>query len=221
MSSTEVFGVPEKMIVFLHGVGGSPFTWDAQTGALPPGTQASAPWLRGLRPGASGQAQRFDLGDAAAEVATALQFDGPATLVGHALGARVALRAAVDHPDLVERLVLVAPPPVPGRFAGRIQRSVLRRAPANRLPGAGMTRQRWLEVVDALTHPEDPDVLRRVEVPTLLVAGERDRLGSAEVSRLVHLLPQARAEVVPGAGPHVMSDAPQAFNELLRDVVAT
>jgi pimeloyl-ACP methyl ester carboxylesterase len=37
--------------------------------------------------------------------------DGPAALVGCSLGGRVALELAVDRPDLVERLILIAPGP--------------------------------------------------------------------------------------------------------------
>jgi len=44
---------------------------------------------------------------------------GPALVVGHSLGASVALRLALDHPHLVNALVLVAPAanPYPGRPA--------------------------------------------------------------------------------------------------------
>lgn len=43
--------------------------------------------------------------------------DGPAIIVGHSLGAAVALRLALDHPNLVRGLVLIAPAcnPYPGK----------------------------------------------------------------------------------------------------------
>lgn len=45
--------------------------------------------------------------------------DGPALVVGHSLGAAVALRLALDHPHLVSGLVLIAPAcnPYPGKPA--------------------------------------------------------------------------------------------------------
>ncbi|MFZ1411994.1 MAG: hypothetical protein WAS07_11090, partial [Micropruina sp.] len=51
-----------SLLVFLHGLGGSPQTWQSQVAALPPGMKAAAPWVDGFRPGAQAP---FDLGRAA------------------------------------------------------------------------------------------------------------------------------------------------------------
>lgn len=42
------------------------------------------------------------------------------TIVGHSFGARVALRFSIDHPDKVERLVLIAPVMTVDSFIGKL-----------------------------------------------------------------------------------------------------
>lgn len=44
----------------------------------------------------------------------AAQLDGPAAVVGCSFGGRIALELALDRPDLVQRLVLIGAPPLPG-----------------------------------------------------------------------------------------------------------
>ncbi|MEL4357893.1 MULTISPECIES: alpha/beta fold hydrolase [unclassified Luteococcus] len=51
----------------------------------------------------------------AAAVAELLrELDGPVCLVGHSMGGKVAMRTALDHPDLVERLMVVDISPAAG-----------------------------------------------------------------------------------------------------------
>src|SRR5262245_30681404 len=67
------------------------------------GYRVVAPDLRGFgdRPlGAGPYSHRRDVEAA---------LDGPAAVVGNSLGGRVALELALDRPDLVQRLVLIAP----------------------------------------------------------------------------------------------------------------
>ncbi|WP_168581673.1 alpha/beta fold hydrolase [Gephyromycinifex aptenodytis] len=130
-------------VVFLHGLGGSPLSWEAQTAALPANLQANAPWLHGLRPGRSGQNETFTLEAAARQVATTVEFDqgGHAALVGHSLGALVALRCALDRPELVDRLVLLGATADPPRSAMWLQSLLIRLLP--KTGSAGWTKNAY------------------------------------------------------------------------------
>ena len=73
------------------------------------GYLAVAPEPRGIN-GSTGELDGLTMFDLAADVAAVISgLDiGPATIVGHAFGNRVARMTATEHPDLVESLVLLA-----------------------------------------------------------------------------------------------------------------
>src|SRR5262245_60758162 len=78
--------------------------WAPQAGVLEEaGYRVLAPDLRGFGDRRLEPAPFSHVRDAEALL------DGPAAVVGNSLGGRVALELAVHRPDLVERLVLIAP----------------------------------------------------------------------------------------------------------------
>lgn len=101
----------EPRVVLLHGLGASAAFWRPVARALADGrAQVMVPDLLGfassLRLGT-----HFHLDDQAAAVVRLLDrhAGGPVVLCGHSYGAAVAVAVAGDRPDLVRRLVLVAP----------------------------------------------------------------------------------------------------------------
>jgi pimeloyl-ACP methyl ester carboxylesterase len=151
-----------------------------------------------------------------------LQLDEPAVVVGHSLGGLLAAQLAAARPELVRALVLVAPVgaprPVTGYAAGLL--GALRLAPPSLLLTVGADALRWglpalARGAWAATHTV---FAGRIEAPTLLVWGARDRLvppALAESWRSA--IPDARLEVVAGAGHVPMLETPERFNELLHD----
>ena len=100
--------------LFLHGFTGSSADWEPFLPALE--TVATCVAVDLLGHGGSDVAAdpaRHALERQAADLADLLRDLGavPATVVGYSLGARVALRLAVDRPDVVRSLVLLSPSP--------------------------------------------------------------------------------------------------------------
>lgn len=207
---------PARFLMFVHGLGGSPLTWENQVSKLPADLPAHAPWLRGLRPGGT---ESFDVQAAAGDLLMALQLEGvgQAALVGHELGALVALQAAAQAPDVVSHLVLISGQAPPTKAALRAQRFALSFVSRRRLADAGLSKERLREalgsggMLDGLADPAD------VVAPTLVVAGSRDRAGMRGAQALAAGIPDARLEVVEGAGAAPMAQAPQEVNRLVYD----
>ena len=94
-------------VLLLHGQPGAARDWDRVIAVL--GDRASAIAID--RPGWDGASRAKDLAGnarAAIDALDAASVDR-ATIVGHSFGGAVACRLAVDHPDRVTGLVLVAP----------------------------------------------------------------------------------------------------------------
>lgn len=113
-------------------------------------------------------------------------------LVGSSFGGLVAAWASVVHPQLCDRLALIAP-----AFG-----FVARHAPSMRI------RSEWVDVtlsraiLDEAPARRDEDLARRLAAPTLILHGERDDAVPIEASRaFARLRPETRLVEVPG-GDH-------------------
>jgi 2-succinyl-6-hydroxy-2,4-cyclohexadiene-1-carboxylate synthase len=106
MGSEEV-GSPSarEALVLLHGFAGTGGAWDDVIGALGPARyRPIAPDLRGH--GSAGRARPISFAACASDVLDAAP--GRFALAGYSLGGRVALHVALEAPERVTRLVLVA-----------------------------------------------------------------------------------------------------------------
>lgn len=151
---------------------------------------------------------------------------GPVVLIGHSMGTQVATEVAVRHPETVSRLVLVAPTVDRHhrRAASQLARlavDLLGENPKVLLLGAreylraGPHLRR--KVTAMLTHrPED--VYPRVEAPTLLIRGMRDRVCPPRwCDEVAAAIPDARSTGIPGHGHETLiRDAGPAAAEILR-----
>ena len=148
-----------------------------------------------------------------------------AHLVGHSMGGYFCLRLAASRPEAVRRLVLVAPAGVPtGRsmlghlgpllgaaryatpsFLPILVRDALRTGPATL----------WRAASDLLAEDVRED-LRRIEVPTLLIWGQRDTLVPPAAGDLLRKeIPGCRLLVLEGASHVPMFDRPEEFDAAL------
>lgn len=181
----------------------------------------------------------LDLWASAAHLA---EHGGTGTYVGYSMGGRIALHAALVHPERVERLVLI------GATAGidddteRAERRRADQALADRIERIGTQAfvDEWLtnplfagltadtaQRADRLrntarglaaslratgTGTQTPlwNRLGEIEVPVLVLVGERDAKFTALGERLVAGLPHARLAVIPGAGHSVHLEQPTA-----------
>ena len=158
-------------------------------------------------------------------------------VVGFSLGAWLAMEIAVLRPGLIRCMMLVAPAGVrlPELPYGEIfvddldrLRSLLFADPASRAVAEAIPTSledprmlNWLRSSTAtarvgwnpyLHNPRLPDHLHRIEVPVLLVWGDRDRvIPPSYAGYYVEQLPRARAITLPGVGHMVPFEAPEPF----------
>lgn len=200
----------------IHGSIGGPAAWVGQEGAF---AGAAAIALPGHPMGVA----FTDREDAVAYlVGLIAQVPAPRVLVGHELGAALALEVALDHPDLVAGVVVsglgIDPPRVADADADALIAACLREDDSD----AAATLRREM---DATTDDSrgrtamlaaDLTYHRRLgalEVPVLVIAGDDDpRVPLSQTHALADALPVRCGVTIEGARHLPMADAADAFN---------
>jgi pimeloyl-ACP methyl ester carboxylesterase len=143
------------------------------------------------------------------------------SIVGHSRGATIAIKLAADHPDLVDKLVLVdaagIKPKRTWRYRRRVATAKLAKHASRLLGGAG---RRWRERVIERNASEDykaagemrptlvrlvnediTELLPSIKASTLLVWGDRDDATPlSDGQTMERLIPDAGLVVFEGAG---------------------
>ncbi len=174
--------------------------------------------------------------------------DTPLFLLGHSLGATIALRYALGHQDKLDGLILsgalavIDPPPAPVRLAARALSATIPWMPALSVDPATVSRDA-AEVeayrTDPLVHHGKlpirtvaeiaaateafPGQVGSLTLPLLLVHGSEDRLVSVQGSRMVYERASSEdkmLEIYDGLFHEVLNELPEDRARVLADIVA-
>lgn len=170
---------------------------------------------------------------------------GPARYVGYSMGGRLCVQLALDRPAAVERLVLVSASPGIEDGAARAARRDADERLAQEIErdGADAFLERWIvqplfaslprdvarahrvHDVAVLTHqlralgqgaqPSSWDRLGELGMPVLLIVGEHDEKYVEIAHRMAERIPNARIEIVAGAGHACHLEQPERIAHVL------
>lgn len=223
-------------VVMLHGlINGSLATWYSAFAA--PLAQQRRVLLYDLRGHGSSSlpADGFDLETQADDLTAVLtHYDAdrrPIDVVGHSMGALIALHFALRAPQRVRRLVLVDAPMAARENVDAELRAITTPEALTayidaRMPGStGRRRERLLSRLsalffestllrDLLSMDAEPEAaLRSIQVPTLLVYGRTSNCLAAG-QQLAQLLPQTELHLL-DCGHYIPEEAPAALRDCL------
>lgn len=229
-------GTGNPALVFLHYWGGSSRTWDGVASRLASQVRCVAIDHRGWgESDAPSDGYRIkDFADDAMAVIESLQL-GNFVLVGHSMGGKAAQLIASRRPRGLQGLVLVAPSPPSSTDVGDAQRNDMLHAyespesvafvrdhiltyrslpddlkqqvVEDSLRGAPQAKIAWPTVALLDDHAADAS---RIEVRTLVIAGDQDKVDTVETLRreVLARIPQGRMEVLEGVGHLSPLEAP-------------
>lgn len=163
------------------------------------------------------------------------------TLVGFSLGGMAALLFTLQHPTNVAKLVLVGTTAkmamsiyilyalsyiLPYRTFARIVSRIKIYKPSQEIIKDNMSRAmkvpKYVAYVCMAEFTRNYDIRNRaseIEVPTLIIVGEKDRTNLKASERLNREIEGSTLQVISGSGHSVMIEKPEEFNQLVRQFI--
>ncbi len=231
-------GEREPSLLFIHGAGGDADIWENQAAYFKGKYLAYRLELPGH--GLSSGSGEEEI-PAYAEWVRGILEDGlpphPWVLVGHSMGGAVALQLALDHPYSLKGMVLVGTGaklgvlPVilkllendPEAFFKTIDLAAFcssTPAEIREMSSRSIRRcppQVTLKDFRACNRFDLRSRLKEIDIPALIVSGEKDRLTPLKYSEFLHQnLRSSRLVMIPDSGHMVMAEKPDLFNESLK-----
>lgn len=211
----------EQAVVFIHGLGDRPDAWEYQISELPTGFKGVAVEVPGLGEAAPVPVG-FTLADAASDILSELDRLGidDAHLCGLSLGAMIAFRIAIDHPERVRSLTLAAGQVKPPRALMAIQNAIMRMLPEKLVSPGGVSKGQMLAVVEAIAQTDLSGELASVVAPTLVLCGSRDRANLPAARAFAEGIADAELRIIDGAGHRSNAQKPERFSALLNEFLS-
>lgn len=233
---------PNLPVVLLHGAGGMHLSWPPEVRRMK-GFQIYALDL----PGHGRSDQSGGLQDIASHASAVIDWVQAlhlpaAVFVGHSMGGAIALSLALDYPDYVAGLALIATaanmpvnpcllddashPTTFQKAVGNIVHWSFASQASERLVELAL--QRMLETRPSVLHSDLRacdrfDVRERVKTidkPTLIACGTEDRMAPLRNSQFLSLtIPKSTLKVINGAGHMVMLEQPTVIAQALAEFI--
>lgn len=198
--------------IYLHGLGQTPDSWDKTVARLGTAGCSVCPDLAGLLQGQEAAYQNlYQVFSRICE-----EWEGPVDLCGLSLGGVLALDYAIQHPEKVRSLVLIAAQyRMPERLL-RLQNALFRLMPRSMFQQAGFGKAEFLRLCSSMMKLDFSGSIQRVACPVLILCGEKDSANKKAAAELAKRLKDAELQIIEGAGHEVNVDAPERLAEALQ-----
>ncbi len=186
-------------VVFLHGLGQSPSSWNETISCLPEDIKAYCPNL-------------FDFSTDRAITYKNIylsfeeyvdKFSEPVTICGISFGAVLALNYCINHVEKVQSLILIAPQYKMPRLLLKFQNIIFRIMPEKSFWGSGIKKQDMIHLTSSMVTLNFEQDLGNILCPTLIICGERDLANVKAAKALAKNIYNAKLCIIDNAGHEI------------------
>ena len=190
--------------ILLHGMGQNASSWDKTISFLPDNTETVCPELSNF----------FTEGNCYySNMYTAFcnYFAEPLNLCGLSLGAVLALNYAIDFPQRVKSLILIAPQYNMPKFLLKVQNVLFKFMPKSQFEDIGLTKKDFITLTNSMADMDFTNGLENVSCSVLVLCGEKDNVNKKAAIKIAEKLSRAKFSTIENSGHEVNIDNPNGL----------
>ena len=139
------------------------------------------------------------------------RFSEPLNFCGLSLGAVLALNYAIDFPQKVSSLILIAPQYNMPKFLLKVQNVLFKFMPESQFKDIGLKKKDFITLTNSMMDMDFTSSLNKVNSPVVVICGEKDNVNKKAAIKLARELPNAKFSTIDNSGHEVNVDNPQGL----------
>ena len=203
--------------LYLHGLGQTAESWNKVTRAT---EMADNSVCLDLAEMVKGKAATYsNLYSTLSEMCNAEKED--IILCGLSLGGVLALNYAIDYPQKVKALVLIAAQyKMPTRLL-KLQNALFHFMPQSMFQQTGFGKPDFISLCNTMVELDFSDSINQVSCPVLIVCGEKDKANKKASIELADILKHSQFKEISETGHEVNLESPEKLASILREFYKT
>ncbi|MCM1507402.1 MAG: alpha/beta hydrolase [Ruminococcus flavefaciens] len=199
------------MKIFIHGLGQSPENWH-KTISYMKNTDIVCPDLCDMLGKSSTDYNNLYSGF----INYCKNFDEPHDLCGLSIGSVLALNYAVDYPNKVKSLVLIAPQyKMPVKML-KFQNFIFKCMPSSAFGQTGFEKNDFIQLCRTMMHIDFSNCLDKISCPVLILCGEKDKANKKASQKLSNIIENSEFITMKNSGHEVNVDSLEKLSEILK-----
>lgn len=197
--------------ILIHGMGQNISAWNCTIALLPHSFNAQCPQLSDFF--TEGNCTYNEIYSAFCEYCN--NFSKPLNLCGLSLGAVLALNFAIDFPQKVQSLILIAPQFDMPKFLLKIQNILFKFMPDSQFTEIGFTKNDFISLTNSMAKLDFTDSLAKADMPVLILCGQKDHANQKAAAKLSSMLSNSQFTLIENASHEVNLDNPEKLAEVI------
>ena len=197
-------------LVLLHGLGQTAASWEETIANLPNDWHIHTPNLF-REEGLLTYDQLYD-----AFVQECETYSEPFHLCGVSLGAILACQYAIEYPNKVQSLVVIAVQLKPPKYLLKFQEFIFNMLPQSYFKKHGLNKQQLLLLSQSMHNLNLKVHMQKIQCPAIAICGKKDRFNQQATKEFTQLVPHAKYVLIEGAGHEVNIEMPVELGGVIK-----